>query len=371
MEECRSGGMVDTHDSKSCLARGEGSSPSSGTNIERADHKKMKKVEESPKSLPKTIVICGPTATGKSDLAVLIAKKVNGEIISADSRQVYKNLDLGTGKITKKEMMGVPHYALDILDAKRTYTVDKYSKDGLKFAKEIIKKNKTPIICGGTGMYIDALVDGAVFPQVKPNKTLRKELSTYSTENLYKKLISIDQNRAAQLKNDNGGEFNRVRIIRSIEIATELGSVPQIEYRKNFNALFIGLDFDDKTLRDRILIRIRKRMKKGMLAEARNLHQNGLSFKRMRELGLEYRHLADLLEKKVNVKEFEEKLALDIWHFVKRQRTWFKRNKEIAWFTPNSDSFNKAIKMSTDFLEIKNGKKRPTINSGDTKKSRR
>lgn len=328
----------------------------------------MKKEEESIKSLPKTIVICGPTATGKSDLAVLIAQKVNGEIISADSRQVYKNLDLGTGKITKKEMMRVPHYALDLIDAKRTYTVDKYSKDGLKFAKEIIKKNKTPIICGGTGMYIDALVNGTVFPQVKPNKTLRKELSTYSTENLYKKLISLDQNRANQLKNDNGGEFNRVRIIRSIEIATELGSVPQIEFHKNFNALFIGLDFDDKTLRDRILIRIRKRMKKGMLAEARNLHKNGLSFKRMRELGLEYRHLADLLENKIDKKEFEEKLALDIWHFVKRQRTWFKKNKEINWFVPNLENFNKAVKLSVQFLENKNGQNRSTINRRNSSK---
>ena len=194
-------------------------------------------------NLGKVVVICGPTATGKSDLAVLIAKKFGGVVISADSRQVYKGLDLGSGKITKKEMLGIPHFMLDIVDPKKTYTADKFGKDALKVAKEILKKNKTPIICGGTGMYIDVLIDGIQFPQVSPDKKLRKELSILTTENLYQKLISLDQNRADQLKNDGGGQFNRVRLIRSIEIATKLGSVPKLINKVNFEAVFIGLDF--------------------------------------------------------------------------------------------------------------------------------
>ena len=350
--------MVDTHDSKSCLARGEGSSPSSGT-MEKVSEKILKDTGVKSVSLPKAIIICGPTATGKSDLAVLLAKKFNGEVISADSRQVYKGLNLGSGKITKKEMMSVPHFMLDVVDPKKTYTADKFKTSALKISKEILKKNKIPIICGGTGMYIDALVEGIEFPQVKPNKELRKELSTYTTENLYEKLISIDNNRAEQLKNDGGGQFNRVRLIRSIEIATEIGSVPPKIQNKNFDAIYIGLDFDDETLKNRIKKRIDIRMKKGMLAEARNLHQKGLSYKRMRELGLEYRYLADLLDKKISKEEFNQGLAQDTWHFVKRQRTWFRKRQETLWFKPNKTNFKKIENIVKKFI---NGKDRLTIN---------
>jgi tRNA dimethylallyltransferase len=313
-------------------------------------------------NLGKVVVICGPTATGKSDLAVLIAKKFGGEVISADSRQVYKGLNLGSGKITKKEMLGILHFMLDIADPKKTYTVDKFGKDALKVAKEILKKNKTPIICGGTGMYIDALIDGIQFPQVLPDKKLRKELSTLTTEELFDKLLSLDKNRADQLKNDGGGQFNRVRLIRSIEIATKLGSVPKLISKVNFEAIFIGLDFDDKTIKDRILLRIKSRMKKGMLNEGRKLHENGLKYKRMHELGLEYGHMASVLEGKESKEEFEQLLANDIWHFVKRQRTWFKRRQEILWFKPNKTDFKKIEGVVKKFRNTKNGKNRSTIN---------
>jgi len=321
--------------------------------------------------LPKAIVVCGPTATGKSDLAVLLAKKFDGEIISADSRQVYQGLDLGSGKITKREMMGIPHYMLDIENPKKIYTVDKFSKSALKYAKEILNKNKLPIICGGTGMYIDALIDGVIYPQVLPDKKLRKELSTYNTETLNEKLISLDPNRAEQLKNDGGGQFNRVRLIRSIEIAEKLGAVPPLVKNPNFDAIFIGLDFDDVTIKDRILLRIRARMKKGMLKEAERLHTEGVSFKRMHEFGLEYGHMASVLEGKITKAEFEELLAKDIWQFVKRQRTWFKKRHEILWFKPSATNFKKIESLVKRFLNVKvlsteanrkNGKNRSTIN---------
>ncbi len=320
--------------------------------------------------LEKVIVVCGPTATGKSDLAVFIAKKIGGEIISADSRQVYRGLNLGSGKITKKEMQGVPHYMLDVEDPKKTYTVDKFKKQALIISKEIIKKNKTPIICGGTGMYIDALVDGIEYPQVFPDKKLRKELSTYTTEKLFEKLMKLDKNRAEQLKNDNGGEFNKARIIRAIEIATKIGSVPPLVRNANFNTIFIGLDFDDKTIKERILLRIKARMKRGMLAEARNLHKNGLSFKRMHELGLEYGHLASVLEGKISKEEFEQVLANDIWHFVKRQRTWFKRRKEIIWFKPNKTNFKKIENVVKKFLGTKESAKSGTEKQKINRKNR-
>ena len=315
---------------------------------------------EKEENLDKVIVVCGPTATGKSDLAVMIAREFNGEVISADSRQVYKGLNLGSGKITKKEMMGIPHYMLDIEEPKRIYTVDKYSKEGLKIARNIIKRHKLPIICGGTGMYIDALVDGVVFPQVLPDKKLRKSLSVLSTSELFDKLKLLDKNRALQLTTDGGGQFNRVRLIRSIEIASKLGSVPPLVSHKNFNAIFIGLDFDDETIKKRILLRIKSRMKKGMMKEAVKLHNSGVSFKRMHEFGLEYGHMASVLEGTLSKDDFEEVLAKDIWQFVKRQRTWFNKRSNILWFTPNKTNFKKIERIVKKF--INNGKDRFTIN---------
>ena len=177
--------------------------------------------------------------------------------------------------------------------------------------------------------------------------------------------------KAWLLKNDGGGEFNRVRLIRSIEIAEKLGSVPPLVKNPNFEAIFIGLDFDDKTMKDRILLRIRARMKKGMLKEAERLHSEGVSFKRMHEFGLEYGHMASVLEGKIYKVEFEELLAKDIWQFVKRQRTWFKRRQEIVWIKPTPANFKKAESLVKKFLSvkvhssktnIKNGKNRSTIN---------
>ncbi|MDQ5971125.1 MAG: tRNA dimethylallyltransferase, partial [Patescibacteria group bacterium] len=170
---------------------------------------------------PKIIVILGQTSTGKSDFAVQMAKEIGGEIISADSRQVYKGLDLGTGKITKKEMRGIPHHLLDVANPKKTFTVSDYKKITEKKISEISKNSKVPILCGGTGFYIDAIVSGQIFPEVPPNKLLRKELENKSKEELFKILKKLDKNRAETIDKD-----NPVRLIRAIEIAEALGSVP-------------------------------------------------------------------------------------------------------------------------------------------------
>lgn len=152
---------------------------------------------------PKLIVICGPTATGKSDLAVEIARQIGGEVISADSRQVYTDLDLGTGKITKREMRGVPHYLLDVADPKRQFSVARYKKLADKAIRDIQKRNKTPILCGGTGFYIDAVVSGAVLPDVPPNKALRSELARKTDDELFETLKRMDPNRAETIDKHN------------------------------------------------------------------------------------------------------------------------------------------------------------------------
>jgi tRNA dimethylallyltransferase len=283
----------------------------------------MKKVKN------KIVIVCGPTASGKSDLAVQIAKKYNGKVISADSRQVYTGLDIATGKITTKEMKGVPHHCLDIVNPKKSFSVADFQKKATSAIKSILEKGKLPIICGGTGFYIDAVVDGIILPEVKTNPKLRNKLEKYSTEKLLHILKKMDQKRY-----DNIDQNNRVRIIRSIEIAKILGKVPKIKKKSLYTPLIIGLDTEDELLKEKILKRIHKRMKAGMVTEAKRLHKEGVSWKRMRKLGLEYGLLADLLQKKISREQFIERLAFDIWHYVKRQRTWFKKDDRVVWFKP-------------------------------------
>lgn len=278
------------------------------------------------KSNPHIIVVCGPTATGKSDYAVTLAKKIGGEIISADSRQVYKGLDVGSGKITKKEMKGVPHHLLDIASPKSTFTVERFQKLGKKAIADILKRGKTPIICGGTGFYIDALVYESSFPAVPPNKTLRATLEKKSTEELLSLLKEKDPERAETIDTK-----NKVRLIRALEIVDAIGKVPEIKKESPYDIEWIGLDFPDEILKERIHVRLLKRLKMGMIKEVEKLHTQGLSWKRMRELGLEYRFLAEYLTGKLTKEEMTTQLESAIWQYAKRQRTWFKRNKEIGW----------------------------------------
>ncbi len=283
------------------------------------------------KTLPKILVICGPTATGKSDLAVKLAGKLDGEVISADSRQVYKGLDIGTGKITPKEMGGIPHHLIDIANPKKQFSVTEFVTLGEKAIQDILFRKKLPIICGGTGFYISALVDGIIFPGVKPDQKLRNSLSKKTSSELFKMLKKLDSSRAKSIDPKNSR-----RIIRAIEIATSLGKVPSLKNLvSKYNAVKIGLTIPPEDIKKRIHDRLLKRINAGMIEESRNLHKNGLSWKRMEELGLEYRSLAKFLKKEISRDEMIAKLNTEIWHYARRQMTWFRRDKEIKWFNPN------------------------------------
>lgn len=298
---------------------------------------------------PKIIVILGQTATGKSDFAVDIAKKFNGEIISADSRQVYKGMDLGTGKITKKEMRGIPHYMLDIVSPKnKTFSVSDYQKLASKEIKCILAKKKIPIICGGTGYYIDSIIKNTSFPEVPPNKKLREQLNSKTTDYLFKYLQKLDKERAQNIDKN-----NRVRLIRAIEIAKTLGKVPKPgNIEGPFYTIKIGLNFPSEKLKERIYIRLFKRIKMGMLKEMERLHKEGVSWKKMESFGLEYRYSAFYLQGKISKEEIIEKLFSQIWHFAKRQNTWFKRDKEIIWITPTKKTdLKRAEKEISMFLK--------------------
>ncbi|MDO8579776.1 MAG: tRNA (adenosine(37)-N6)-dimethylallyltransferase MiaA [bacterium] len=284
------------------------------------------------KQLPKIIVLLGPTATGKSDLAVYLAQRFGGEVISADSRQVYRGLNIGSGKITKKEMVGVTHHLLDIIDPKKVYNAEQFKRDGVKAIENILKRKKLPIICGGTGFYIDTLVFNEQFPDVPPNKSLRAKLAKKSTETLMKEITKLDPARAEALD-----PYNKVRIIRAIEIARALGKVPKVKRAKQYETLWIGLSLDRKILREKIHTRLLKRMKAGMVPEISNLHKNKVSWKRLYDLGLEYRYISLYIRKKLSRGEMLVKLEQEICQFAKRQMQWFGRNKDIKWFKPGEN----------------------------------
>lgn len=276
---------------------------------------------------PKILVILGPTATGKSDLAVELARKYNGEVISADSRQVYKGMDLGTGKITKKEMKGVHHHMLDIVRPNSIFNVSKYKIKAQKIIADILKRGKLPIICGGTGFYIDAVVNNTTWPDVPPNIKLREKLEKKSFEQLMTILNKLDKNYAKIIDSK-----NKIKIIRAIEIAKKLGKIPATKSEPLYDAIQIGLIAPDMVLKERIIIRLKRRMIAGMLNEAKKLHKQGVSWKRMESLGLEYRYMARYLTGQISLERMVSELNSKIWQYARRQKTWFKRNKSIQWY---------------------------------------
>ncbi|MEK7539418.1 MAG: tRNA (adenosine(37)-N6)-dimethylallyltransferase MiaA [Patescibacteria group bacterium] len=265
---------------------------------------------------PKVIVILGQTATGKSALAVKIAKKVGGEIISADSRQVYKKLDIGTGKITKKEMRGISHHLIDVANPKTNFTIAQYKELAFKIIKEIIARGKTPIICGGAGFYIEAITRGVIFPEVPPNLKLRKKLGLLSAIALFSTLKKLDLERT-----NNIDPQNKVRLIRAIEIAKALGKVPPItETIPPYEFIKIGLYLTSDKLKKKVKKRVKKMFQAGLLNEIKKLKKTGISNKRFSEFGFEY------------FNPTYEKVVAETLKYAKRQMTWFKRDKQIKWF---------------------------------------
>lgn len=317
----------------------------------------------------KVLVILGPTASGKSSLAIKLAKKFNGEIISADSRQVYRGMDIGTGKvepdrpgeIPTKFMNnkfasgarpfisdGIPHYMIDVVSPKTDYNAAKFQKSTKKIIEEILERKKLPIICGGTGFWISAIVDNKNFPNVKPDWKLRSLLRNYSADKLFTMLKRLDKERAKNID-----PKNPVRLIRAIEIAKKLGSVPKLEKNgyelraTSYEFLQIGINIPKEKLHERIKIRLDQRFKQGMTKEVRDLHfKNKVSWKRLESFGLEYKFIAQYLQKKINKNEMEEKLFLAIKDFAKRQMTWWKKDSKIIWLK----NYSSAEKETGKFL---------------------
>ena len=304
----------------------------------------------------KTIVVLGPTATGKTDLAVEIAKKFNGEIISADSRQIYQGMFLGAGKtegVWKKTSQGekfvyqdIPHYLIDTVSPRKDYNVSHFKKDCFALMQEITSRGKLPIICGGTGFWILSVVDNIDLPQVPPDQTLRADLEKKTTSKIFSLLKEKDALRAKTIDRN-----NRPRLIRAIEIALALGKNPKIDLhpqKTSADFLQIGLDFPKEVLDQRIEKRLAKRWRAGMLEEIATFKKNyHLSWKKVQTFGLAYYWAPLFLQKKISQKEMEERTLFGEKQYAKRQRTWFKRDQRIVW----ESDLKKIEKIVTDFLK--------------------
>ncbi len=305
----------------------------------------------------KMVIVAGPTASGKSDLAVRLARRFNGEIISADSRQVYRGLDLGSGKITPVEQKGVRHHLLNVASPKRVFTAAQYEKLARRAFRGIVRRKRLPIICGGTGFYIQTLISGTSLPSVKPKPALRRQLEKLPTDELWKRLAKLDPGRAREIDRQ-----NRHRLIRAIEIAETLGQVPpKPNLQINTNVLYLVLRPPDANLRQKIKRRLTKRLRAGLITEVVRLRQTGLSWRRLNDLGLEYRLVSQfLMEQSQNFRDASEpfrlkrskilalrnKLETAIWRYARRQLTWFRRVPNARWV----QGAREAEKLVSDFL---------------------
>ncbi len=292
---------------------------------------------------PKIIAIIGPNASGKSALGIYLAQKIQGEIISADSRQVYTAFNITAGKISKKEQSVVPHHLLQGASLRRIFSVSDYVKRARRAIAIIEKKNAVPIVVGGTGLYIDALLGRIVLPNVSPNDVLRARLEKKSAAELYTLLKNKDARRAKTIE-----PHHKRRLIRALEIAEALGKNPKPTSEKKYKILWLGLNPDERVLRKKIHKRILIRFKQSLVAEAKQLHMRGLSYRRMEELGFEYRLLAHLLRGNITRRECMEALERASMHYAKRQTRWFSRNAEIVWIKNKLEALRYAKKFLQD-----------------------
>lgn len=270
------------------------------------------------------LTILGPTASGKTTVAAHAAQLIDGEIISADSRQVYRGMDLGTGKDYEDYVIDgkkIPYHLIDIVDAGFEYNVYLFQTDFLKAYTDVTSRGKFPVLCGGSGLYIEAVLNNYQLIQVPKNNTLRKDLDDKNLD----ELVAILANYKADLHNstDTG---NRRRAIRAIEIEMYLQHHPELNNdMPEINSLIIGVKFDRDTRRARITERLKQRLKDGMLDEVQHLLDQGLTPEQLTYYGLEYKYLTQHLTGEISYEEMFAKLEIAIHQFAKRQMTWFRR----------------------------------------------
>ena len=290
----------------------------------------------------KTICIVGPTGVGKTKMSIELAHKLNGEIINADSTQIYKDLNIGTAKVTQAEMEGIVHHLIDIKNIDEDYTVYDYQKDARLVIDDIIKRGKTPIIVGGTGLYIKALLYDYKFEE---EKTINNydDIDTYT---LYKRLISVDPNTDIH-KN------NRKRIIRALNYY-EINKTPMSSKEKTdkllYDTVFIGLTTDRDNLYDRINKRVDIMVEDGLIEEAKRLYNTNIRSKAIMT-PICYKELFDYFDNKMSLDETLDLIKQRSRKYAKRQYTWFNNQMNINWFDVNFNNFNETVNSVLEFIE--------------------
>lgn len=291
--------------------------------------------------MEKVIVICGPTASGKTSLSIELAKKINGEIISADSMQIYQEMDIGTAKPNREERQGIKHYLLDFVSPEERYSVADYKKDAKKAMEEIIKKGKTPIVVGGTGLYIDSLIYEIEYPNIKYDENYRKKLEERvrleGLEKLYEEAEKIDSVAIQKISSN-----DEKRILRILEIYHATGKTKteqEIESRKNpipYDYQVYALRWDREVLYERINRRVNQMIEQGLIEEVEKILKKYKKFPTAMQ-GLGYKEVVEYLNCKITKEEMIEKIKMETRRYAKRQMTWFRKNKQTIWLEGQAD----------------------------------
>ena len=294
-------------------------------------------------SYPKVVAVVGTNASGKSALGIELAKRYGGEVISADSRQVFKGLDLGSGKVTVEEMQGVVHHLIDVREPNEFFSMADFQKMSYAAIEDIRARGRLPMIVGGTGLYVDSVLDGYVLSDKEPDLAYRAELEKLTTPELYDMLMSLMP--AAQVD-----RYNRNRVMRMIErIHDGDSAVPTKE--KRYESLRLGVSWPRDVLGQRIDERLERRLQEGMIEEVQGLMDRGATTEFLLGLGLEYRFITQYLLGEMGREEMLEKLAIAIKQFAKRQITWFRRNPDIVWLDMAGDYMSQACEAVEKFLK--------------------
>lgn len=301
-------------------------------------------------SKPPLIVVLGPTASGKSGLGISLAQHFSGEIVSADSRQVYRGLDIGSAKVTPVEQALVPHHLLDVADPRATYTVSQFQHDAIDAINAIMQRGHLPLLVGGSPHYIQAVVDHLAIPQVPPQPELRAQLEVRPLTDLLTDLQERDPQSYAVIDRNNPR-----RVIRALEVCITTGQ-PFSQQRGVADPLYtcleIGIAWPRAVLYQRIDQRVDERMQQGMLQEVQNLLAQGVSYERLEALGLEYRFIARLLRGEfASEAQMLERLKYAIHDFTRRQLSWFRRDTRITWLEGGSALEEQATQVITTFLQ--------------------
>ncbi len=298
-------------------------------------------------SPPNLVVVLGPTASGKTRLAVALARRFGAEIVSADSRQVFRGMDIGTGK-DLAEYGEVPHHLIDIAEPGTEFSVFDFQRLFFQAFEQIRDRGRLPILAGGTGLYLDAVLRGYRMVEVARNEALRAELSAISTEALGERLRGT-----GKTLHNSTDLLDRERLVRAIEIAEgEAAASAALPALPPLRPLVLGIAWEREALRRRIRERLRARLAEGMIDEAERLHADGLPWEAMEYYGLEYRFLARHLKGELNRNDMTQKLAAAICEFAKKQQTWFRRMERqgthIHWIDARGDVLGEALRIVTD-----------------------